>query len=103
MNEEQVRELMRNIDELTQYIQSQLYQLELQEINLLLDKRFQLLKDLLCSTNNHAELKEYLVKQLAVDNQMMEFIHKEQAKINHTILNINNLNGYLETSLETMQ
>ena len=92
-------EIISTIDHLTQHIIDKLNKYELDDINLIIEERFVLLKKLIEDGKKEPELQQYLTEVLERDQNIMQLIRKEQEKINNVILNINNLNDYLDVSV----
>lgn len=91
INTEQV---MHDIEHLTQSILDKLGMHELDDVNIFVEKRFQLQKILMDYAKTDMKLRNFLLSSLQNDKEIMHRIRKEQEQLKSVLFNINNLNDY---------
>lgn len=87
--------LISDIDLLSQIILNKLANDNLDDINLFLEQRFDLISELLQYAENNQQIQRYLQLTLQTDQSLIEFIHNEKDQIHNIIRNMNQLSDYL--------
>lgn len=90
---------MAQVDALTKEIIEKLDNGDFNEIDLILDKRFLSLKELVqlgINDNNDNTVYQYLVNQKIQDEEIMSRLQNEQMNLKCVFKNINQLKDYIE-------